>query len=238
MGGVILLPFIPFSSLHLTPSAIALLGLAGTAWGVSVLAEYKSHTSLEVGVGALIASSRAVLLVMIGAVFFGESLTFSHAAGATLALTGVMIACPFHRGAHLKGLGLRLIAVVASTIAIVTEKFLAQRTAIELIIVGGYLIPAAMYLVLRPHNWREQCDLGHPKRRLLICLYAILYTLIGPTLVVAFALGNLGETFIISQSRLVLIIFLGALLLDEKSHLLRRYLAMVITLVGLYILVS
>ena len=238
VGGIILLPFIPFSSLHLAPSTAALLGVAGIAWAVSILAECKSHTSLEVGIGALIASSRAVLLVIIGALLFEEPFTMLDAVGAVLTLAGVMIACPVRRGAHLRGIGFRLIAVTASTIAIVTEKLLAQTTAIELIIVGGYLIPAAMYLVARPSNWREQCELGAPKRRALIGLYAILYTLIGPTFVVAFALGNLGETFIISQSRLVLIMLLGALVLHERGHLLRRCVAMVVTLVGLYLLVS
>ena len=238
VGGIILLPFIPFASLDLAPITIALLGVTGIAWAVSILAEFKSHSSLEVGVGALIASSRAILLVMIGAMLFGETLTLYDSIGAALAIAGVMIACPLHHGPHLKGLGLRLVAVAASTVAIAAEKYLAQRTAIELVIVGGYLIPAAVYLMLRPGNWREQCTLGPPRRRLLIFLYTIFYTLIGPTLVVAFALGNLGETFIISQSRLVLIMLLGALLLHERRHLLRRCVATMITLVGLYLLVE
>ena len=237
VGGILLLPFVPFSSLYLNPSTIALLAVSGIAWTIAILAEYKSHVSLQVGVGALISSLRAVFLVFIGASFFGETFTVWNSVGAAFALTGVMIACPNRGGISSAGMGFKLLSITANTIAIVTEKFLAQTTSIELIIVVGYLVPAAMYLVVRPRNWREQCVLGPTKRRLLIGLYAILYTLIGPTFVVAFALGNLGETFIISQCRPVLLMIFGAILLHERSHLIRRCFATTITLVGLYLLV-
>lgn len=238
VGGLVLLPFVPISSLHLAPSTICLLIVAGLAWTISILAEYKSHVSLQVGVGALISSVRAVLLVLVGATFFGEAFTRQDTLGAVLAIAGVLIACPLSPGASLTGIGLRFLSITANTVAIVTEKFLAQTTPIELIIVVGYLLPAVMYLLVRPRDWREQCVLGPPKRRLLIGLYVILYTLIGPTFVVAFALGNLGETFVISQSRPVLLMILGALVLHERSHLIRRGVAMAVTLAGLYLLVN
>lgn len=238
VGGLVLLPFVPISSLHLAPSTIGLLIVAGLAWTISILAEYKSHVSLQVGVGALISSVRAVLLVLVGATLFGEAFSRQDTLGAVLAIAGVLIACPLAPGASLTGIGFRFLSITANTVAIVTEKFLAQTTSIELIIVVGYLLPAVMYLLVRPRDWREQCVLGPPKRRLLIGLYVILYTLIGPTFVVAFALGNLGETFVISQSRPVLLMILGALVLHERSHLIRRGIAMAVTLAGLYLLVN
>ena len=236
VGGLILLPFVPFSSFNLEPFTTALLVIAGVTWAISILAEYKSHVSLQVGVGVLISSCRTVLLVFIGALFFGENFTLWDTCGAILTLAGVILACPVHRGASLAGIGLRLLSIAASSAAIITEKVLAQRTAIELIIVGGYLIPAVIYLVARPCNWREQCVLGSTKRRSLIALYAILYTLMGPVFVVAFAFGNLGETFVISQCRPVLIMVFGAILLHERSHIPRQCVAMTVTLVGLYLL--
>jgi hypothetical protein len=174
--------------------------------------------------------------VLIGALFFDEKFTLWDTCGAILTFTGVILACPLHRGASRAGIGFRLVSIAASSVAIVTEKVLAQQTAIELIIVGGYLIPAGLYLVVRPRNWREQCVLGSIKRRSLIGLYAILYTLMGPVFVVAFAFGNLGETFVISQCRPVLIMVFGAILLHERSHIPRQCVAAIVTLIGLYLL--
>lgn len=234
VGGIILLPFIPYSTLALQPLSILLLFLAGAAWGVSVLCELKSHASLPVGVGALLSSLRTVILVAIGVIFFSEPITTHVVIGATCIITGVFISCPLQTRAELRGITLRFVAVCASAIAIVTEKALAQRTAIELIIVGGYLVPGILYLLMRPKNWRDQCATGPRKRAVSIALYTLLYAAIGPVFVAAFALGELTETFIIFQGRIALLMLLGALLLKERADLPRRCLGMVAVLAGLY----
>lgn len=233
-GGIILFPFIPYSNLSLQPLTTVLLCLAGGAWGVSVLCESKSHASLPVGVGALLSSLRTVILVVIGVVFFNEPLTTHVIIGATCIITGVFISCPLQTRAELSGITLRLVAVLASAIAIVTEKALAQQTTIELIIAGGYVVPGILYLSMRPTDWRNQCAIGPSKRAALIALYTLLYAAIGPVFVAAFAFGELTETFIIFQGRIALLMLLGALLLKERTDLPRRCLGMVAVLAGLY----
>jgi drug/metabolite transporter (DMT)-like permease len=233
-GGLVLLPFIPYSTLDLSPLTIFLLIVAGSSWAISVIADVTSHATLPVGLGALLASLRTVLLVIIGALFFGDPFNGRDMLGTVLAIVGVLIACSRKSGGSLTGIGIRLVGVVASGMAIITEKALAQRTAIELVIAGGYIIPGILYLILKPNNWREQLERGSPRRTALIGLYTILYMMIGPFFVVAFAFGNLGETFVIFQSRLVLTTLLGAIILHERTGLAWKLFGMSVTLVGLY----
>lgn len=237
-GGVILLPFIPYATLSLSPLTIVLLIIAGTSWAISVIADATSHATLPVGVGALLASMRTILLVIIGAVFFGEPFTQRDVLGTVLAIAGVLIACARVPRGSLHGVWIRLVGVLASGAAIVTEKALAQRTAIELVIAGGYIIPGVLYLFLRPNNWREQLRMGSPRRLALLGVYVLLYMVIGPVFVLAFAFGNLGETFVIFQSRLVLTTLLGALILHERTGLYTKLLGMSVTLVGLYLVMG
>lgn len=234
VGGVILLPFIPYSTLALHPLTFTLLFLAGSLWGVSVFCDLKSHASLPVGVSALLSSLRTVILIAIGIMFFEEPLTAYFLIGATIIIAGVFISCPLQTNSDLHGISLRLTAVLASAVAIVTEKALAQRTAIELIIACGYVVPAILYLIMRPENWREQCAGGSRRRKGLIGLYTLLYAAIGPVFVVAFAFGKISDTFIIFQGRIALLMLLGALLLKERTDLPRRCLGMVAVLAGLY----
>jgi drug/metabolite transporter (DMT)-like permease len=234
VGGIVILPFIPYSTLALHPLTVTMLFLAGSLWGVSVFCDLKSHASLPVGVGALLSSLRTVILVAIGVVFFEEPFTAHFALGSTLIIAGVFISCPLRTDSDLRGILLRLTAVLASAVAIVTEKTLAQRTAIELIIVCGYVVPAIFYLIMKPKDWRKQCTVGSRKRTVFITLYTFLYAAIGPVFVVAFAFGELSETFIIFQGRIALLMLLGALLLKERADLPRRCLGMVAVLAGLY----
>lgn len=237
LGGLVLLPFIPYASLNLSPTTITLLIAAGSFWAVSVYADFKSLVTLPVGLGVLMSALRTILLVAIGAILFGESFTPRDGVGATLAIAGVLIACAWKPGGKLIGAWPRLLAVIMSGAAIVTEKALAQRTAIELIIAGGYFIPGVIYLILKPVGWRKQCGLGSPRRATLIGCYVLLYAAVGPVFVTSFALGNLGGTFVIFQSRLALTMILGALILGERDGLLWKCVGMVTTLFGLYLVV-
>lgn len=237
-GGLVLLPFIPYATLSLSPLTIVLLVVAGTSWAISVIADATSHATLPVGLGALLGSLRTILLVIIGAVFFGEPFTQRDVFGTILAISGVLIACARIPAGSVNGVWIRLVGVFASGAAIVTEKALAQRTAIELVIAGGYLIPGVLYLFLRPTNWREQLRIGSPRRLALLGVYVLLYMVIGPVFVLAFAFGNLGETFVIFQSRLVLTTLLGALILHERAGLATKLFGMSVTLVGLYLVIG
>jgi len=234
VGGMIILPLIPYSTLALQPLTCILLLVAGSLWGISVFCDLKSHTSLPVGISALLSSLRTVLLIAIGIMFFKEPLTASFLLGATLIITGVFISCPLRTNSDLRGISLRLTAVLASAVAIVTEKALAQRTAIELVIACGYVVPAILYLIMRPENWREQCAGGSRRRKIFIAFYTLLYAAIGPVFVLAFAFGELSQTFIIFQGRIALLLLLGALLLKERADLVRRCLGMFAVLAGLY----
>lgn len=236
-GGLALLPFIPYETLNLSPTTILLLVVAGASWAVSVFADCRSLATLPVGLAAILSSLRTVVLIGSGAIFFGETFTARDALGTALAIAGVLIALSSKPGRNLAGVGPRIVALMASGAAIVTEKALAQRTAIELVIAGGYLIPGVLYLILKPRGWREQCALGSPQRKALIVLYMLLYIAIGPVFVTAFAFGSLGETFIIFQSRFVLTILLGALILHEREGLFRKCVGMITTLLGVYLVV-
>jgi drug/metabolite transporter (DMT)-like permease len=237
-GVIALLPFIPYSTLNLSPSTVALLGLAGSAWAISVITELKSHATLPVGLGVLVSSLRTLGLIGIGALFFAETFTTQDIVGTALALGGVLLACLWRSGAPLTGVWSRLLASAAGGAAIVTEKALAQRTAIELIIVGGYFIPGVLYLIFRPRDWREQCVLGPTRRRTLIGLYMLLYAAVGPVFVYTFAFGQLSETFVIFQSRFVITVLLGALILQEREGLISQCVGMIITLIGLYLVMN
>jgi drug/metabolite transporter (DMT)-like permease len=256
-GGVLLLLLIPYTTLSLAPSTIILLAVAGTSWAISVLAEFKSHTSLPVGLGALVASLHTVLLVIIGAIFFGEPFTLPDILGTALTVAGVLIACKGNSSESpgepnqnatvsrkriapwlARGTWLRLLAVIAGAAAVVAEKVLIQRAPIELILAGGYVIPGTLYLILKPSNWRDQCILGSSQRTALIGLYTLLFTAVGPLIVLSFTMGSLGETFVILQSRFVLIVILGAIILRERTGLLRRGIGMVITALGLYLMIG
>ncbi len=237
-GGLVLLPFIPYATLNLSPLTVVLLIIAGTSWAISVIADAKSYVTLPVGLGALLTSLRTILLVIIGAVFFGEPFTPRDVLGSVLAIAGVLVVCARIPGGNLNGVWIRLVGVFASGAAIVTEKALAQRTAIELVIAGGYIIPGVLYVFLRPKNWREQLRMGSPRRLLLLGVYVLLYMVIGPVFVLAFAFGNLGETFVIFQSRLVLTTLLGALILHERAGLATKLFGMSVTLVGLYLVMG
>lgn len=239
-GTLILLPFSinSLGGLIITPAVVGLFLLSGLLWTLMVYWDFKSMMYADASFNLLLTSFRTIFLALAGWWLFEEVLTQADLLGTLAIFGGVFVASPPSVFRKPRGALIRLGSVAAGAAAIVLDKVLVGLTDVRIVIFMGYLLPGIFYLFMRPSDWKKELRFESSRRIVLFLLAVALYVFIGPVFVSAFGLGQMSSTFIIGQSRLVLVLLLGALILRETDHMLRRCLGVLLCVLGITLVLT
>ncbi len=237
VGTLVLLPFC-FSALPpFTTENLLLFSLQGALWSLAVFLEFKSMVLSDAVSNVLISSIRALLLALVGWFVFGEQWSLLKYLGAFLLTMGVLYAVAPDLRERPKGLFIRGWSVLAGAGAIVCDKLLIQSVGFSWALLTAYFVPGVFFLLVRPRSWREELS-GFDRitiRPFLLCIFFFVAT--GPVMLASFGFGELSSTFVIAQSKIVLVLILGVLVLNEGDNLARRWIGGVLTLFGVGLMV-
>jgi drug/metabolite transporter (DMT)-like permease len=222
LGSIVLLPFVELQARYLSAEVLLLFALSGVLWAFMVLWDMRSYAHADAASNAILSIVRTLLLVVAGCAVFGEKLTASIVYGGALVLCGIFVCIPFEMYRKPKGLKYRFGSIAAGTAAIIVDKTLVGLTDFRLVAWAGYILPGLVFVLLRPSGWRNELRIESASRAALMAAILTLYVGLGPFLIMSFGLGHMGSTFLVLQTKLVLVLLLSAALLHEREYLGRK----------------
>ncbi len=237
-GALVLVFCVDWRMLSLSLKDFSLLILAGVCWALMVWFDFKAQAFADASLNSIINSVRALVMLLVGYLLFNETLGLNAVCGGLLIFLGVRVCLWGTDRRSRAGVGFRLLSVFFGSAAVVVDKYMSSRIDIWLIVFVGYFVPGLLYLMVKPHDWRSQLQVASRQQRGLLTLIIFLYVIVGPLFVFAFAKGALGATFLISQSRLVLVLMLAYFFLQERNNLRQRALGAVLSSIGLWFILE
>lgn len=232
VAGLLILLVNPLPSLAgITFPVVGFLLLSSTLWALQSITDIKAFEGLSLSVNAILGAAGVVLINAAGLYLFNESASLLQISGICVIISSMLIGVNFRKVGELKGSCLRAVSVLAGALALVIDKHLMTLVSPQLVLVSGYLLPAALMSALYSSELRS---LGSELRAhpIVMHLMPILYAAIGYCLIYSIGLGDLWETISLYQLKIVFSFVIGFSLLKERERLAVRLCAAALTLAG------
>jgi len=245
---LLLVAVMPFGTLRLPQAGMSwvLLLVAGATWYLGARFSFQADRRIEVSVSSLISQIKILLLVILGAAIFKESLTPLQLGGVGLMFSGLVVLNIVARRANAAfahtsdiharrnlwiGVGLKLLSVSMTTTAIMIDKTLTNVTDPAVIAVSGYLLPLVLGGIA---SLRKRREADQPRMRFSAgalvagCLSGTAYV----TLVQSFSAKPLSLVFSLYQMNVLLTLALGFFWLEERDNVWGKALAGIVITMG------
>lgn len=223
---------VPIQQIELPPlSGTVVLMCASLSWAAFIVIDLKALRVVDIGISAILNTLGIILVTLSGIVFFAETVSLSELFGMTLIVFGIALGIRIRTVGDQKGIILRIIALLISTLAIVLDKVAISMSSAYLVLLSGYIVPGLACLIFSPIPASKILVDAKSDLRLYL-LSPIIYAAIGYGLILGIAHGNLWETVAIGQARPLLLIGLGVVILKEKQDLGIRIIGAVFSFFG------
>lgn len=212
------------------PYYLAMLASIG-CWTAFNWLSFHADRHAEVSVTSVLARTRAVWSVLVGAVFLGEPLLLLRVAGAGLIVVGAAVLVRPTAVRANRGVALALAAALVASIAHASDSFAVREVPAGILTTSGFLGGGVLLgLTARGSASRVRRLLGTRAR------YGVLSALLASwsywLLVQALAAGEVGQVVPVYQGNLALVVLAGILLLRERDHRARKLVAAGVALAG------
>lgn len=208
---------------------------------------YKVVTHLDAGIASVLGTVGTLFTIILAGLVLHEDLSSTQAIGSFIILSAVCYVLTVARqpGKHrmhgkswLIGLGFSLLASVFFTLAIVNEKFLLSKSGASTYLLFGWGAQFIMAYLLAIAFQRKKFKLiFKPSIFKLTVLGGITRGLSGLLFILALVKSdNVALMIVVSNFKIIVIVLLGAWLLNEKQKITEKLTAAFLALAGLSII--
>lgn len=212
------------------PYYLAMLASIG-CWTAFNWLSFHADRHAEVSVTSVLARTRAVWSVLVGAVLFGESIVALRVAGAGLIVVGAAVLVRPTAVRANRGVALALAAALVASLAHASDSFAAREVPAGILTMSGFLGGGILLSLTARSSLARVRDLLRTRAR-----YGVLSALLAAWsywfLVRALAAGEVGQVVPLYQGNLALVVLAGILLLREHDDLRRKLAAAGVALAG------
>jgi Putative glucose uptake permease len=209
--------------------------LSGFLYTICLLLYFKALKNTEISQTETISTTRSIWVVLLGVVFFGETLSLSKLLGVALIFLGLIVI--YNQKTKKTTFGRYHIYVLVYAIMI-SSAYALDKYALRYFSVGFYnsllyLLPGILTTVIFPRTLRNMKYLIKPRKTnyfiFISCSVQIISTL---SLYAAYQVGELSLVGPLAQTSTVLTIIFGILLLKERWNLKRKIAGIAIVSLG------
>lgn len=234
-GGLLIVPFVDLSGdlarANWDGQTVAIFVCTQMAWAIMTFFDARAYTDLAASINAILNALRLVIIVLVGVFVFGEEASPLGLFGAAVVIGGIVVGVQRSELGASRGARDRGIAVLAAATAISCDKFLVSRLPIDLVLIAGYFVPAALLALVRPGVVRATA-LDIPRFPALYLAVTVFSALAGWALVYGFAHGQLWTTSALRHAEIVFTFVLAVIFLGERERLVGRGVGAALTLSG------
>lgn len=217
----------------------------GVAIPAAWLIQYKLISYIGASNTVIATTLNIVTTALLGVVALGEPVSFSFGLGAVLMSLGVILALQLqpdtHHHAHVsfaRKLVLTAIGSFIFAIGMTSEKIAVDHIGAWSYMGVGWSLQAVgaltMFVLLGRHELPRITTHTISKGLLL----GLLTSVAGALYVYAVSIGSLSHTIVATSGKVVVVMFLAAIFLHERNRPLQRGLALLLTMLGLWLVLS
>jgi len=207
--------------------------------------QYKLIGYIGAGNTITVSTLNTISTAILGVLFLNEGLSTNFIIGAFFIITGTLITLHIrpdidHRSSA--SFTLMLVLIIAGATLFATGMYF-EKVAISTIGVWNYsaygwgmqLVGAAILFILFGRKEIPYLNRGIIKNGLLL---GFITSIAGGLYIYALSLGSLSHTIVATSGKVAITVFLAAVFLKERNNLLLRITAFILSMVGLWLVVS
>jgi uncharacterized membrane protein len=212
--------------------------LQACLWGIASLSLFKAYEYCEASEVTIITTSEAIVSIIVAIIFLGDTFSATNIIGTLLIILSVVIISFASKKFSLnKGVLYSLGYAFFGGIAIVNDKYLLHFSDTLSFLAVGFLTPGLFMMFVKPSAVKKIKSLLHPN----ILKKNIIFTFFFSTAGIAFyfALSNGGQASqvaTIAQATVVITVILAIFVLNEKDHLLKKFVCAILVTIGVLLL--
>lgn len=241
MSGIMGIPFIFTAKLVYPhdPKIWLIALLSGILYTICYLLYFHAIKTIELSQAETIATTRIIWFMILGMLFFGETLGWSKFLGVALIFIGIMVI--YRQKNKDTAFGkyhfFVLVYAIIVSCASALDKYALGYFSVEFYNSFLFILPGILTVVIFPKSFRKMKHLIKPGKNnsliLLSCLIQFVATL---SLCAAYKIGELSLVGPLAQTSSVVTIIFGILLLNERWNLKRKIKGISIVFVGVVFL--
>ncbi len=242
-GGVVFILWLLFSW-HWGPVPSSLWAnwiLMGAGYGLGTLFIFKSLQLLDSGDATVLFSLRAVVSMILAALFLSEHVNGLYIVGAALIVTAVYLVSAYGKKIRMgQGAAYAIFSALCYGVAIVNDAYILKRYSIPLnqFLVFGFTIPGIFLLLYKPKKLNELLGLvrNWSKAKVMVVV-VLLYSISAFAFYSALRAGaDASRLAPFNQSTVVITVLLAMWLLKERERVAIKLLAALLAGLGAYLL--
>lgn len=240
--GIITIPA-AISGLKEMPSSVGIWGLVIISsllyFGANLLFFY-GLKDVEVSQTTILTSTRSIWYLLLGLVFFKESITIYKMAGIILIVVGVIMAF-YKRGVFAsfnKKHSYLIIYALIFSIAGTLDKYILNYFTPGAYQVIAFILPATFTMFFIPGTIKNMKPLlSVNKNNAYLVISSITYTIAALSMYTAYKVGGeISKVGPISQASIILTVILGIIFLKERENLAKKLIGSLIVFAGVLLM--
>ncbi|HBD02185.1 MAG: hypothetical protein UX38_C0002G0024 [Microgenomates group bacterium GW2011_GWC1_46_16] len=207
-------------------------------YGFGTLSYFHALKHIEASESTILTSIGGMVTIISAYIFLGERLTLFQLLGFVFIIASVGIVSASNRGIRWnRGIIYAIVGTSLYGLAVTNDTFILRSyDAISYTPVISFL-PGLLLVLLKPSSYKSVIETLNNKRIRPLFLYCFFYAVQAVTYYLALESGAMASQMaILFKTEIILTIILAAVFLHERSHLLRKFVATVLVLVGAYFL--
>lgn len=222
----------------LTISMVIKFLISGILWAGSTTYTFKAIKRLSAAEVTILASSSAVISIILSILFLNEILDSKTVIGTVLVLLSIYIVKSEKLSFDSrKGLWFSLIAATCSGAAVVNDAIILKNYEVYSYVTIMSFIPGVILLALFNKKRKLIKKLATPSRIKLMFIFTFFYALQAVTYYLSYQSGApISHLSPITKSSIVLTVLFAVVFLGEKKHLYKKILASVVVTFGVLLL--
>lgn len=239
VGSAVIFPFLIFqlNSIKYVPSSIILLTIIGTiVYGIFDRFQFFASRDIEASTLAIIFRITPIATLIASVVFLDEKATLEKILGTVLIIIGNIIVIAGYKGIKFnRGFLFALIASVSLGFAYTIDKKASAYYPLVAYSFIQYFFPPVYNLLIPPLSLKIIRDevVGASWRIWAMGVVGVAgYT----SLIYAFSKADVSRVVPISTTSSILTVIAGTIILREKSHIMRKIIAVLVAFVGVVLI--
>jgi drug/metabolite transporter (DMT)-like permease len=235
--------FIPFFEMKFPSNwhLYAWLLLAVVFYAVNDKLKSIGYKHLDISVISIMTQLSKVFLVMIGIIFFEETININEGAGiAFIIIGGVLVVIKKNVFSISKYIGAMIIAAIAFAIALSIDVSISLHFNLAIYLVVVSFLPILFIFLVekkKPSDLKNEFYRGNKKRHLYFVLAGVGIALASLTYLTALRQGQVSIVAPLTSSVVLLNTIIGYIFLKERDDLKKRVFAALLVITGVFLLV-
>lgn len=236
LSGLIFLP-IAFSNFSFTKSSgtIWAIVISVGVWSCWTMLNALSNKNTQASIRAPIGQSKLLWVLILGAVFLGEAITFQQVVGVVIIFIGLSILLwhPEYKLGSLKDSGVRwtMITAFAGALTAIVDKNALNFLSIELYGFIAFIVPGIILLLFTPKK-AEDIKFTLTNHKIHIVLISLMMVGTYYMTLKTYSLLPISVAYPFLQLATLITVIAGIFILKEKEHIWQKIIATILVIIG------